>query len=154
MKARLVHGLSDTRTHRIWQLMRRRCEKPDCLDYPRYGGRGIKVCPEWANFETFHAWAMANGYRSHLTLDRRDNDGNYEPGNCRWVSRTVQNRNRRDNVRYEWRGKMLTLPEIAERTGIAKGLLFTRVRRDGLTVAEALTRPVRISKPRQRSISA
>ena len=154
MKARLVHGLSDTRTHRIWTQMRRRCEKPDCEDYPRYGGRGIKVCAEWADFETFHAWAMANGYRSNLTLDRRDNDGNYEPDNCRWVSRTVQNRNRRDNIRFQWRGKMLTLPEIAERTGVSHDLLRQRVRRDGLSVAEAISRPIRTSKHRQRSISA
>lgn len=146
MKPRLTHGQSETRLHNIWMQMRRRCEKPSCPDYPRYGGRGIAVCEAWLDFEPFHRWAETNGYADDLTLDREDNDGNYDPDNCRWVSRKAQNRNRRDNQRFEWRGKSLTLPEIAEVAGISPALLRQRVRRDGLSVEQALSKPLRASR--------
>ena len=78
-----------------WRSMHDRCENVDSRNYKKYGGRGIKVCDEWQEFKPFGEWARANGYDDSLAIDRIDNDGNYEPSNCRWVSLAENNRNRR-----------------------------------------------------------
>jgi hypothetical protein len=83
-----VGGVSSL--HKRWGMMKYRCDNPTSQDYHRYGGRGIKVCPEWYNFEVFAQWAKDSGYVKHLTLDRRNNDKGYSPSNCRWVSLGVQ----------------------------------------------------------------
>ena len=79
--------------------MRSRCRNQnDIKNWKHYGGRGIRVCAEWdANYLTFKSWALSNGYKDRLTLDRINNDGNYEPSNCRWVTNDVQLKNRRKN---------------------------------------------------------
>lgn len=70
----------------IWDSMKRRCEKPNNQHYDRYGARGIKVCPEWHDFSSFQGWALSHGYRDGLSIDRIDNDGDYCPDNCQWIS--------------------------------------------------------------------
>lgn len=88
--------MSYTRLYRVWCDMKNRCHHPANAGYEYYGGRGITVCPEWVgSFETFRDWALSAGYRDDLELDRRDSDGNYEPGNCRWATRVQQMRNTR-----------------------------------------------------------
>lgn len=86
------HGLSDTIEHRAWARIRRRCNSPSYHNYPRYGGRGITVCERWDSFDNF--LADMGSRPEGMTLDRIDNDGNYEPANCRWTTMKVQASNR------------------------------------------------------------
>lgn len=91
-----THGMSQSRIYITWRNMRVRCSNPKDKKFKDYGGRGIKVCEEWENsFEAFYSWAMANGYNDNLTIDRIDANGNYCPGNCRFITREENNKNRR-----------------------------------------------------------
>lgn len=93
------HGLYGTRLYWAWTNMNQRCHNPKTSRYKNYGGRGISVCSEWATFEPFYLWATAHGYSDELSIDRINNDGNYEPNNCRWTTASVQANNRRKTVK-------------------------------------------------------
>lgn len=80
------HGSSFSRLYNIWHGILKRCNNPNSHAYSDYGGRGITICPEWLKFIPFRDWSLSNGYQENLTIDRKDNDGNYEPNNCQWIS--------------------------------------------------------------------
>ena len=94
------HKMCDSRLYQVWEGMRSRCNNPNTAHYDCYGGRGIKICIDWEDFMNFYDWAIQNSYdpdakHGGCTLDRIDNNGNYEPDNCRWVDMKTQSKNRR-----------------------------------------------------------
>ncbi len=126
-KRREKHKLTHTRLYSVWNRMKQRCYNSNDKCYKGYGARGIKVCDEWRqDFKAFYDWAIANKYKSGLSIDRIDVNGNYEPDNCRWVDMKTQARNRRNNVLVEYEGEMMTLGEIAEQINIPYATLKTR----------------------------
>jgi hypothetical protein len=89
------HGFSrKERLYEVWKTMHQRCENPRVHMFRWYGAKGIRVCTEWGNYATFREWALAHGYQQGLTIDRIDNDGNYEPTNCRWITRAENTKRR------------------------------------------------------------
>lgn len=136
-----THGQTGTRLYQTWNGMRSRCRYKQFKDY---AGRGISVCKEWDDeFEAFYRWALANGYADHLEIDRIDNDGNYEPGNCRWVTRKQQTRNTRRNVYLTAFGETKTFSEWIEdqRCVVSVWCARHRIRRLGWEIELALTTP-------------
>ena len=140
-----THGKSKERLYRIWNNMLRRCSNPSSQSYNYYGGRGIIVCPEWLNFESFYEWAIDNGYNDTLSIDRIDTNGNYEPKNVRFVSNKVQQNNKRNNHYIAYNGKTQTVAQWAEDLGINANTLYFRLS-SGWSPEEALTTPVRKRK--------
>jgi hypothetical protein len=130
-----THGQSNTRLYYIWRGMKARCKYMQPR-YHRYSGRGISVCDEWQrSFVAFLDWAIANGYRDDLLLDRRDNDGNYEPRNCRWATPKQQARNRGNNRILLAFGEKKSVTEWLEdhRCGLTRKALVNRLIRIGDT---------------------
>jgi hypothetical protein len=106
------HNSAKTRLYRIWANMKTRCYNTKNYKYKRYGARGITICEEWKeDFEIFKKWALENGYDDNLTIDRKNNNGNYEPSNCRWVNDFKQANNKSNNIHYEIKGENHTLAE-------------------------------------------
>ena len=136
------HGETKTRLFKIWCSMHERCERKKHTHYKSYGGRGICVCDEWSEYIPFATWARANGYSDQLTIDRINNDGNYEPSNCRWVTMKEQQRNKRTNRAITYKGEKYTLIELAEYAGLKKTTLRERLN-NGWSVDDAVEKPVR-----------
>jgi hypothetical protein len=133
------HGAAGTEIYMIWGLMLARCRNPNALNYHLYGERGIRVCDRWHDFTNF---AVDMGPRpSPLhTLDRIDNNGNYEASNCRWATKKEQARNKRNNVLLTYRGETFTMSEWAERLDCTKHIILKRLRR-GWSVERTLETP-------------
>lgn len=123
-----THGGRKTRLYHIWAMMKQRVLNPKNDSYKDYGGRGIRICDDWANsFVVFRDWAYKAGYSDSLSIDRINNDGNYEPSNCRWVDVAAQNRNQRSNVRLEYNGETKLMVEWAKDLGITEQALYRRI---------------------------
>lgn len=131
IRAITKHNKTGTRLFNIWRNIKERCENKSYYNYRLYGGRGIRVCAEWHDFEAFEKWAFANGYdetakRGACTIDRIDVNGNYEPSNCRWISTKEQANNKRNTVFITYNGVTKSLSEWAEEMDIKKNTLWWR----------------------------
>lgn len=125
------HGLCHTRLHTILEDVKQRCLNSNNKYYSYYGGRGITICDEWRkDFKSFYDWAMANGYSDDLTIDRIDNNGNYEPKNCRWATRKEQQRNLRCNRWITHQGETHTFAEWSRILGIPPNTILLRANKN------------------------
>lgn len=137
----VTHGMYRSAEHTSWRHMLERCKNPNCKDWPHYGGRGIKVCPEWeGSFETFYR--DMGDKPDGMSLDRIDVDGDYEPGNCRWATGKEQARNTRENVVVSYKGQSRPISEWAEILGMDYHTLYCRLQIHGWEVVRAMEEPV------------
>lgn len=126
----ITHGKTNTILYRKWRGMKDRCYNVNAPQYHYYGGRGITVCDEWKDdFESFYTWAIKNGYQDGLSIDRIDNNGNYSPDNCRWATRSMQARNKRDTVMVSVNGETKSLADWSDISGIHISALRERYRK-------------------------
>ncbi|MDR0475049.1 MAG: hypothetical protein LBH43_15420 [Treponema sp.] len=140
-----THGDSGKRLYRIWVQMKLRCENQsskESRDKKNYRDRGIRVCQEWHDYKVFKAWALKNGYNDNLSIDRIDNNGNYEPSNCRWADIITQANNTRRNINIKYNGKTMTLKQWSTELGIKYRTLSWRIMESGWSIEAAFTTPV------------
>lgn len=129
-KIGMTHGMSKTRLYHVWLAMKTRCGVVGNIPHKNYGGRGITVCENWKNdFVCFRDWALNNGYKHGLTIDRIDVNGNYCPENCRWITNDEQQNNRRNNHIIEFDGKKYTLAQASRLFGIPQSTLWYRLKK-------------------------
>lgn len=142
-KKNTKHGQRNARLYKIWCGIKYRCYNLNSNEYEIYGGRGIGLCKEWNNnFEEFYKWAIANGYKDDLTIDRINVDGNYTPENCRWTTMKIQENNKRNNRIIEYKNRTQTISQWADETGIRKEIIYYRLNH-GWSVERTLTQPVK-----------
>ena len=145
----LKHNMTHTRIYRIWISMRNRCYYKKNIAYKNYGGRGITIYEEWKDdFMNFYNWAINNGYKDDLTIDRIDVNGNYEPNNCRWVDMKQQQNNRRNNRTIIYKNKKYTLSELSNFLKISNQTLLWRI--NNYWKEEELTLPVSLANNKNR----
>lgn len=135
-----THGESNTRLYRNWDCMIQRIRNPNSVGFVHYGGRGITICPEWSNFPAFRDWALENGYKAGLTIERKNVNGNYEPDNCTWIPKAEQARNKRQSRRFTVNGETRCLAVWARRYGVNYYTLWSRLQR-GWAFEDAVINP-------------
>lgn len=139
-----THGMWGTPEYSCWSSMISRCENPNDQRFKKYGQRGIRVCSAWRNsFEVFFADMGARPSTEH-SIDRYpNNNGDYQPGNCRWATVRQQNRNRRSNTTVDYHGENICLTELCERLGVSYSMVRQRMKKRGMSLSEALSTPVK-----------
>lgn len=143
IESHTVHGFYGTSIYKTWQGIKRRCYYTNFKDYKNYGARGVLVCDEWKNdFINFYNWAITNGYKEGLTIDRIDVNGDYEPNNCRWVTTKIQNRNKRNCIFITYKNNTYCLGEWAERLNINYNTLNARIKKYKWNIEKAFETPV------------
>lgn len=142
-KMHKTHGESRTPLYIKWQAMMHRCENPTDVNYKHYGARGISVCPEWrSSFISFRDWALSNGFSDGLEIDRIDVNKGYYPDNCRWVTHTENENNKRDNRIETYKGVTDTLANLCRRFNANYANICSRLYQ-GFTIEEAFEKPYR-----------
>lgn len=132
---------------KVWQHMMERCYSGRARYFPRYGGRGIKVAEPWHDFEMFKQ-DMAAGYAPGLTIDRIDNDGDYAPGNCRWVTIRENVRNSTTSRKLTAFGQTMSIVEWGERFGVPATAIYARLNQLGWSPERAVSTPPRADRRR------
>lgn len=153
-EAKKTHGMSYSPIYPEYRNIKKRCYDETSHNYKWYGGRGIKMCDRWLDdiHNFYNDVSVLPHFREEgYTLDRIDNDGNYEPENVRWATKSEQCRNRRSNLLYEYDGKVRTLQEISDMTGLPYKVLHKRIKTFGWEPERAFTEKMRkVSKPVRR----
>ncbi len=146
------HGESRTPTYKSWCQMWDRCNNPNCKSFANYGGRGISVCDQWKSYKVFR---RDMGPRlDGVSIERIDNNGGYEPTNCRWATAKDQANNRRSSRRITWKGERKTVAEWEDATGVSQFTIRRRIDDFGWSINKALsTKPSREVKSTNRWIS-
>ncbi len=141
----LKHGMARTSIYHTWRAMQDRCYNENLESFALWGGRGIKVCDRWTDqngFENFLS-DMGDKPSRHHSIDRIDNDGNYEPSNCRWATKKEQAENRRPTRFLDFNGIRLSISGWSERLGVHRDMIVGRLKL-GWSIEDALTKPKRI----------
>ena len=139
-----THGMSYTPEWHSWMAMRQRCHYPSSINYPNYGGRGIKVCDRWMN--SFEAFYKDMGPRPEgMSLERVDNDKDYSPDNCTWATTPEQGTNQRTNRLITHDGETLTMMQWSRRTGLSKHVIYRRLKK-GWSIEKTLTTPLHATR--------
>lgn len=142
-----THNQRHTKLYEVWKTMKQRCSNSNNKGYHNYGGRGINVCDEWKdNYQAFYEWSINNGYKEGLSIDRINNDGNYEPNNCRWVDKFIQNNNTRKNKLFTINGISKTIHQWSREYNVPVSRTRQRVYIQKWDIVKALTTPVKSSK--------
>ena len=129
----MKHGLYKTKLYRVWHAMKCRCYNKNDKKYPRYGLRGIEIYQEWKDdFAKFYSWAIANGYKEGLQIDRINNDGNYSPDNCRWVTQIQNLNNTSRNVFITYNNETHSLSEWSRKINVSVDAIRWRIKKYGL----------------------
>ena len=133
------HNQTSSKLYMIWKTMKQRCYNPKNKSYKNYGGREISICDEWINdFNSFYNWSIENNYKEGLSIDRIDNNGNYEPSNCRWTTRKTQSNNTRTNRYITINEQTKTLAEWCEVYNMKYQTVHSRLKK-GYNILDALT---------------
>lgn len=132
------HGLKHSKIYGVWCGMKSRCQNPNSTSYSNYGGRGIKVCKEWQDFNNFYNWSIASGYQEGLSIERKDVNGNYEPSNCCWATQKEQANNTRLNHFIEYNNQIKTTQQWEDETGLP---VWQRIAK-GWSVKDAIETPL------------
>lgn len=118
-KNSVIHGDYKSKLYNVWHSMKQRCLCTTHIRYVDYGGRGITICSDWLEYIKFKEWALNSGYKEGLTIERINNNGNYEPSNCRWATNTEQQSNKRSNRFFLYQNRKFTLTQIANKFGMS-----------------------------------
>lgn len=138
------HNQRHTKLYEVWKSIKQRCLNPKNKAYHNYGGRGITICDEWANdFNSFYEWSMENSYKEGLTIDRINNNGNYEPSNCRWTTKIVQCNNTRVNNYVTINNETKSLADWCRYYNVSYSLVSQRIYKFHWDKIKALTTPVK-----------
>lgn len=132
------YKIQNPKLYKKWNHMKSRCFNTKDISYKNYGLRGIKVCSEWLDYDNFAKWSLENGFNESLELDRIDTNKGYNPSNCRYVTRLENSRNKRKSLRFDYKGKNLSLMEIAKLNNIEYKTLWQRLKKNNYNLETAL----------------
>lgn len=127
-----THKMSETSLYKVWENMKTRCFNPKSNRFYRYGGRGITICDEWLDFKSFSEWALLNGYKDGLSLERKNIDKDYEPGNCCWIPIEKQAQNKSNTVWITYQDKKMCMAEFSKIANVSINVIRNRLKK-GMT---------------------